>query len=241
MSPPYYQREGVTILLGDCREHLVDTPRETFDLLLTDPPYGVANNSGTRARPWGQIAGDDDAGWIPATLSIAALTVRRNRHAYIFGSFALEEFPLRSRCTLVWDKMLHGSGDLSLCWAAAHEPIMFCIRAPDRAKANMEGGKVPARLRAGSVLQYKRPNATGCTRHPNEKPVALLRRLIESSSFPGETVLDPFCGSGSTLVAAVAEGRIAQGHEIEERYAETAAKRVDLAIDAALTAGKAWR
>jgi len=63
-------------------------------------------------------------------------------------------------------------------------------------------------------------------RHPTEKPVALMRLLIESSSLPGEIVLDPFAGVGSTLVAAVVTGRRAIGIEIDERYAEIAAERL---------------
>jgi site-specific DNA-methyltransferase (adenine-specific) len=61
-------------------------------------------------------------------------------------------------------------------------------------------------------------------RHPNEKPVLLLRQLVESSSVIGETVLDPFAGSGSRLLAAVREGRKAIGVEISEQYCEMAAR-----------------
>lgn len=59
------------------------------------------------------------------------------------------------------------------------------------------------------------------------KPCALLRQLIESSTIFGESILDPFVGSGSTLVAAQMEGRYAVGIEYEERHCETAAKRLE--------------
>ena len=81
-------------------------------------------------------------------------------------------------------------------------------------------------MRRGTVLRYPNTRGRGATRHPTEKPVALLRELIESSSRFGETVLDPFIGSGSTLVAAALEGRKAIGIEIEERYCEIAANRL---------------
>ena len=237
---PYYERGTVKIYLGDCRGVLPMLGKETVSLLVTDPPYGANWQSQQRAVTFAKIVGDKDSAWVPSALSMAGLVLRRNRHAYLFGDFPLEEFPLRFRAPLVWDKMLHGSGDLSSCWAPGHEPIMFCVRAPDRAKANMEGGKVPARLRAASVLHFKRPNANGVKRHPTEKPVALLRRLIESSSFPDEIVLDPFVGSGSTLVAAIAEGRGGIGIEIDEGYAQIAAERCDKALDAAEICAKAW-
>lgn len=229
---PYYSRSGVVLYHCDCRDLLPTLERESCDMLLTDPPYGVDWRSGQRAESFARIVGDGDAAWVPEALSMAGLVVRRNRHAYVFGYFPFEEFPLRFRTTLIWDKMLHGSGDLSLCWAPSHEPIMFCIRAPDRAKANMEGGKVPARLRGGSILSFKRPNANGVKRHPCEKPVPLLRRLIESSTFPGERVLDPFVGCGSSIVAAVAEGRVITACEVDEGYCEESARRADRAIDA---------
>lgn len=236
---PYYEREGVSIHIGDCREILSTLGTESHDLLVTDPPYGVGWRSNTRATAFRRIVGDDDAEWVPAALAQAGLCVRRNRHGYIFGDFPLEEFPLRDRARLVWDKALMGSGDLTSPWGPAHEPIMFVVRAADRAAANMAAGATPARLRKGSIIRVRRPNANGVRRHPTEKPVALLRRLIESSSHAGERVLDPFVGCGSTLVAAVAEGRVGTGVEIDPEYAKLAAERVDAALDAAAVFARA--
>jgi site-specific DNA-methyltransferase (adenine-specific) len=103
-----------------------------------------------------------------------------------------------------------------------------------------DGRGLAARLRQGSILSFQRPNSRAAKRHPTEKPVGLLRRLIESSSLIGETVFDPFLGSGSTLVAAIAEDRMGVGIEIDERYAETAAKRVDTALDFARDAERVF-
>ena len=65
------------------------------------------------------------------------------------------------------------------------------------------------------------------TGHPSQKPIALLRQLTEKFSRPGDLILDPFVGSGGTLVAAAELGRRAIGIEIEERYCEIAAKRLE--------------
>jgi site-specific DNA-methyltransferase (adenine-specific) len=73
-------------------------------------------------------------------------------------------------------------------------------------------------------LRAIRKNSRGSKRHPTEKPVDVLRQMIESSSMIGELVLDPFAGSGSALVAAMIEDRRAIGIEVEERYCEEAAK-----------------
>jgi site-specific DNA-methyltransferase (adenine-specific) len=222
---PYYNRDGATIYLGDCREVLPELKKGAADVMVTDPPYGVSYRSNYGGN-FAAIKGDDDASWVPGALAIAADALRNKRHAYIFGPRDLIAPPFRAATELVWDKGALSMGDLSLPWAAQHEPITFAVLVRGSEKGR---GNLPARLRAGSILSYPRPRAT---RHPTEKPVALLRRLIESSSLAGETVLDPFLGSGSTLVAAVAEGRRGVGVELEEKYAETAAERVDAAIDA---------
>lgn len=229
----YHERDGIVIHLGDSREVLPTFERESFDIIVTDPPYGVNWQSNSRAVKFDRIAGDDGSLDVPGVLAHAGYALRRNRHAYVFGEFDLE-FPLGTKGDgLVWDKMMMGGGDVSLVWGPSHERITFAVRAADRNKANMAAGGVPARLRQGTVLSYPRPNGGAVKRHPTEKPVPLLRRLIESSSLIGERVLDPFVGCGSTLVAAVAEGRRGVGIELDERYAATAAERVDAALDAA--------
>lgn len=225
MSAPYYERDGIVIYLGDCRDVLPLLPKAGADLLVTDPPYGVAYRSNYGGN-FAAIAGDEDASWVPEALGLAAEALRDKRHAYIFGPRGLVAPPFRASVELVWDKGALSMGDLSQPWAAAHEPITFAVLVRSSEKGR---GNLPARLRSGSVLNYSRPSAT---RHPTEKPVPLLRRLIESSTLPGETVLDPFVGVGSTLVAAAVEGRGGIGIELDERYVETAAARVDKALDA---------
>lgn len=227
----FYERDGIAIYHGDCREILPTFARESFDLIVTDPPYGVGWRSNSRAERFDPIIGDDGSLDVPAALTLAGHLLRRTRHAYIFGRFDLQ-FPLGVKAELTWDKVRLGAGDTTSTWAPSSEPIMFATRAADRNARNIAAGAVPARLRQGTVLSYPRPNATAVRRHPTEKPVPLLRRLIESSSRYGERVLDPFLGCGSTLVAAIVEGRGGVGIEIDERYAQTAAERCDAAIDA---------
>lgn len=82
------------------------------------------------------------------------------------------------------------------------------------------------RWKRGSVLKYQRIHGGGVDKHPNEKPVPLLRELIECSSRFNEIVLDPFMGSGATIEAAHKEGRRAIGIEQDERWCEMSAKRL---------------
>lgn len=223
---PYYSRAGVTLYLGDCRDVLPTLAKGSAGVLVTDPPYGMGYQS-NYGKNHDAIVGDDDASWVPEAIAAACRVLRVKRHAYVFGPPALVGPPLVAAVEMVWDKGAVGMGDLTLPWAPQHEPITFAAHYPHTEKNTKRGGGV-ARLRAGSILAYPRPQAK---RHPTEKPVELLCRLIESSSLLGEIVLDPFAGVGSTLVAAVVERRHAVGIEIEEKYAETAAKRCDAALN----------
>ena len=222
---PYFEDESVTIYHGDCREIL---PSLTVsDLLLTDPPYGVGWRSNRGAHE--VLTGDD--GTLPPDewLELALRKTRRGRHVYIFGlrdADIPEGVSLCQTVELIWDKGVMGLGDIRSPWGPAHETILFGVQEISKANREKNYGVTAARLRKGSVLSVQRPHSGQTLRHPTEKPIALLRILIESSSTFGETVLDPFAGSGSTLEAARLEGRKAIGIEIEERYCEIAAKRM---------------
>lgn len=222
---PYYSDDTVTLYHGKCEDVLPTLPRDSVDMILVDPPYGQdykSNRGGSHER----IAGDDGSFDLPAVLNLACRTLRRGRHAYIFGPNDLADTPLAAAVELVWDKQIVGTGDLSLPWAKSWEPITFAVYEPSKANREKGYGGLAARMRQGSVLRVPRTNGAGTKRHPTEKPVLLLRQLIESSSCWGETVLDFTAGVGSTLVAAKLEGRKAIGIELDERYCEIAARRV---------------
>ena len=223
---PYYQRAGVTLYHADCRDVLPGLP--LVDLLVTDPPYGVNAKGGskrTKALPLPGIANDspENAGVVRECVSVAWDRLRSGRHAYVFGPFDLLALPdAAGLCDLVWDKVTIGTGTVEGVWAQQHERIAFAAKL---SRTQGDGSRV-ARIRRGTVLRHQRPNSTQ-VQHVTEKPVPLLRELIEMSSRHGETVLDPFAGSGSTLVAALIDGRQAIGVELDEPWCEVTAKRID--------------
>jgi DNA modification methylase len=212
---PYYEQDGVTIYHGDCRDVLprIASPRSgsgSFDLLMTDPPYGIGEARGknvsrtnlAQARDYGVSAWDDK----PAD---EALAVARGfcRWQIVFGG-NFYDLP-RASCWLVWDKE-NGANDFADC---------------ELAWTNLKKAVRRLRYRWNGMLQEP-----GCPRtireHPTQKPEAVMRWALMQAPSEAMTVLDPFMGSGTTLVAAKRLGRKAIGIELEERYCEIAAKRL---------------
>lgn len=223
---PYYEDADVALYFGDCRDVLPRLPPDSTDLLLTDPPYGVKWQSGRRQQAFDRMAGDDGSLPLLDLLGEALRVLRSHRHVYVFGLSGFGRLPISAPAELIWDKGILGPGDLSLPWGPSHEPILFGVYVPSKANRVDGDGRLAARLRRGSVLRGDRLNSQAVAAHPTEKPVGILREMIEASSLFGDTVLDPFAGSGSTLVAAKLEGRRAIGIELEERHCEAAARRL---------------
>lgn len=236
---PYWSSENVTLYCGDALDVLLDLPTSSVDLIACDPPYGMKWQSNKRTEKFAAIANDDGTFDVSGALAVALPILRRGRHVYVFGPADLSKLPLTEAAELVWDKALVGMGDLTLPWGPQHETITFATHELSKANREKGYGRLAARLRQGSVIQAQRPQGSGVKRHPTEKPVALMRQLIESSTVLGETVLDPFAGSGSTLVAAVIEGRKAIGIELNEDYCAIAAERIEWAERLAAQVGAA--
>lgn len=230
MTKPYYSDGYAQLYLGDALDVLPSLARGSVDLIATDPPYGVSWQSGRRREEFGPILGDESTDVARAVLALALPVLRNRRHLYVFGPESIVEgFPIGAHSELIWDRMTKGSGDLTSPWGPQHDRITFATYVNDGARAReTAGGKLSARLRRGSIISVQRPHGGGAV-HPTMKPVALMRQLIESSSIVGEVVLDPFAGSGSTGVAATLSGRLSVLVELDEVYAERAAKRLSLA------------
>lgn len=207
MFKPYYQDSAVTIYHGDCREIVPTLGR--FDLLLTDPPYGI-NENAFKVANRGKLAaatdyGDFDWDKSPVPQDIMDMCVSRAHLAVVWGG-NYYHFP-PSRAWLVWDKQNTGGfADCELAWSTLNTAVrMFRF---------MWNGM----LRAGEARGVRRV-------HPTQKPVELMTWCI-SLAGDAQTILDPFAGSGTTGRAAKDMGRKCTLIEREERYCEIAAKRM---------------
>jgi site-specific DNA-methyltransferase (adenine-specific) len=219
---PYYQDDAVTIYHGDCRDIL---PRLSFDVIVTDPPYGIdQHRTGTsllggaqpnettaeynrthgnpRPRTHRPIMGDDqpfDPSWLTATGVPLAL----------FGANHYASRLPEGGSWHVWDKREHLASnvmaDLEMWWTSYPSG--------------------PSRIYRHMWLGYMRRSEQGQFDHPTRKPLSLMTYLM-SDRLPAGVVLDPYMGSGTTLRAAKDLGRSAIGIEIDEAYCEIAAKRM---------------
>lgn len=203
---PYYQDDLVTIYHGDCRE-VLPLVAGGASVVVTDPPYGMRYQHGFRkggiayGNDGVSIVGDHEP-FDPAHLLALGLPT------VLFGANHYADRLPASRGWLVWDKR-DGDGptdqsDAELAWTN----VLSVVRA------------FSARWRG--AMREGREQIEGRV-HVNQKPVALMAWVL--GFVPEGTVLDPYCGSGSTLVAAKDMGRRAIGIEIEERYCEIAARR----------------
>jgi hypothetical protein len=177
------------------------TTSRTASSTSATPPYGMAYKSGWVDRT---IANDEDT-----AARDAALAAWGDRPALVFGRWSVPH-PPATRVCLTWDKGdWPGMGDLGLPWGPSTEEIYVL-------------GSGFVGKRSGTIIRTER--VTGSTMHPNEKPLGLMKRLIQCC--PEGVIADPFAGSGSTLRAAKDLGRRAIGVELDERYCELIATRL---------------
>jgi site-specific DNA-methyltransferase (adenine-specific) len=212
---PYYADDLVTIYHGDAREAMAENWWPWDGVIVTDPPYGITWRRGenrVRLSPaHGGIAGDHDT-----SLRDDVLGRWAPRGAIVFGSL-YAPFPGGIRQVLVWQK----PGDAGVVGSTMGyrrdvEAVFLIGELPNRPASRSS-------VLRSVIANVGNPSSpAGKTGHPHAKPVDLLMDLIAWTDW---TVLDPFVGSGSTLVAAKAMGRRAIGIEIEERYCEVAAQR----------------
>jgi DNA modification methylase len=196
---PYYKDDAVTIYHGDCREILPTLGR--FDLLLTDPPYGLGDRwtGGT----WGSDPMYSDAKqWDrPLDKEAMPLCIASASNQIVWGGNYFSLPPCRG--FLLWVKIpaMETMADAEFAWTS-YDHV------------------------AKSYTSHRNPD--GKRSHPTQKPTGLMSFCIgyADSRSSVRTIIDPFMGSGTTLSAAKLDGKIAIGIELNERYCEIAANRL---------------
>ena len=191
---------NATLYLGDCRDILPTLGKA--DAVVTDPPYGIADKwKGGSGHGWGKAQEESELRneWDNSVPSIETMqaVVAAGKEVIIWGGNYFELPP--SRCWLVWSKPERN----------------FTLAEAELAWTNRDN--------VVRVLDYARSDPDRL--HPTQKPVGVMRWSIAKTK--GETILDPFMGSGTTGVAAVQMGRKFIGIEREPKYFDIACKRIE--------------
>jgi len=238
---PYYRSKGITIYHGDSRDILPGLP--AVDMVFADPPYGHNNNNGDLIHRREAALG---RGPVRASRAIANDGIEANDLLQAILPELKRLLPKGGCCCcccccggpdpqfarwslwldqvfdfvqmVVWDK-----GPMGMGWRyrRSYETVLVAMKPGDKMRWFDESHKVE------NIIRHIRKIIPKATDHPTPKPVTLAEHFIRLHTEERQTVLDPFMGAGSTLVAARNLNRKAIGIEIEEKYCEIAAKRLD--------------
>lgn len=191
------------IIHGDCLEVMRGFPDKHFDLVLTDPPYGIGEDGGRfRDRKGGGHRVLPKGNWDKQRPSKEYFDemIRVSKNQIIFGGNYFTDYLPVSRGWIYWGKKMGGDfSDGELAWTSFDRVLkefQFC---------NKYKGK----------------------QHPTEKPLPLFQWILENYSHDVDTILDPFMGSGTTLLAGKSLGIETVGIEISPEYCEIARKRLE--------------
>lgn len=216
---PYYDEDGITIYHGDCREF---ASALQYDVVASDPPWGTDTATDSK-----RFTAKHNSPWWGSSYDRSLVSTKRRVHgddaefdprpwidrpALLWGANHFTRYLPHSGGWLIWDKRIGAESLAAKGWPLGEAELAWTnVRGSTRVFRNLWAGI----LRSAEKGEFY---------HPTQKPVALMEWCLDF--MPPGVVLDPFMGSGSTLVAARLKGRCAVGIEIEERYCEIAVQRL---------------
>jgi len=239
---PYYEEDGITIYHGDCREVMLGWG--PAHAIVADPPYGDTDLQwDRRVAGWTEVLPGDSL-WCFGSfrfffenrgefsawkLAQELVWEKQNGSGFAVGRFnrvhELVSHFYRGRWDLLWHE---APRELTGIKRKSDKPVARGVRTPHRGKIDKGQWLDDGTRMIRSVIRCR--NEHFSADHPTQKPLELLRIIVEYSCPKGGLVIDPFMGAGSTLVACKAISRNAIGIEIEEKYCEIAAKRLSQKI-----------
>jgi site-specific DNA-methyltransferase (adenine-specific) len=234
---PWLADPDVTLYHGDCRDVLPTLETDSVRLLFTDPPYGHGNHvddlnarlnehRGIQGRPIANDQGDDMRRVVSDMLDLALPLLKDDcccccccggggpSPTFAWVASRLDSDGYQFFHSVIWDKVNPGLG---WRYRRQHEMVMV---------AHKRGGKLAWRDDELAVPNIITAFPGRERLHPNEKPAGLVAKFIDAHTNPGDLVLDPFAGSGTTLAVARSMGRRAIGIEVDETYCKIAANRL---------------
>lgn len=244
----YAQGTDYALIQGNCLTVLPEFPEGYFDMVFADPPYFLSNNGITcqsgkmvsvNKGKWDESMGvEADHEFVLEWLTACRRVLSDNGTIWVSGTshiiysvgYAMQQIGFKILNDIVWRKP-NPPPNLS-CRYFTHATEIVIWAAKSKKSRHTFNYDLMKRINKGKQMTSvwdiypptREEKAFG--KHPTQKPLALLRRIIEASTNPGDRVLDPFVGSGTTVIAAADLGRQAVGVELEEEYLDIAKSRL---------------
>ncbi|MEK6927160.1 MAG: DNA methyltransferase [Nanoarchaeota archaeon] len=249
----YFEQEGLKVFHGNCLEVLPELPKESVDLIFADPPYRLSNGGITCKAgkialvdkgEWDKSQGfDEDFKFTYKWIKLCRDLLKPNGTIWISGTphnifqvgYALQALGFHIMNEVTWFKPNAPPNLSCRYFAHSHESLIWARKSKDaRHTFNYElmkewNDKIsPAGYQMRSVwsIPLTSPEEKKQGKHPTQKPLELMRRIILSSSNKEDLILDPFLGSGTTGVIAKRFNRKFIGIDIEEEFCELAKNRI---------------
>lgn len=201
------------LILGDCLQELKKIPDNSIDLILTDPPYGILQGaksiggvSATNVRTFSAITWD-----VKPSKELFKEMLRISKNQIIFGAEYFTDMLPQSKGWYIWYKNKPEGTTFADC-----ELIYTSFNFPNKLIKFTWNGMIKDKSNISKEKIY----------HPTQKPEKIIRILIKNHSKEGETILDPFMGSGTTAVACKQLNRNFIGIEISPEYFKIAQERL---------------
>jgi site-specific DNA-methyltransferase (adenine-specific) len=190
----------------DCLDGMRELGDKCIDLVITDPPYGLGARvvEGGSVSPLIKASNNDVKIWdVKIGKEYFDELFRISKNQIIWGGNYYLDILGNVRCFIIWDKMIHGNtySDCELAWTSFDSPSRIWVK---------------------NIVDVTQDGRV----HPTQKPVKLFEWIIKNYAKEGDTICDPFFGSGSCLVAAVRTGHPFVGFEKEKTYFDAAQIRI---------------
>ena len=250
MDKIYYEEDSVKLYKGDCINILDDIEAKSIDMIFADPPYFLSNGGITCKS--GKMSNVDKGDWDKVStfeekyrfnnewISKCKRVLKDNGTMWISGTihniyvvgFVLEELGFKILNNITWQKT-NPPPNMSCRYFTHSTETILWAQKNDKKSHHFFNYELMKTLNAGKQMKdvwtgsLTKPSEKKCGKHPTQKPEYLLERIIQASTVPGDIVLDPFCGSGTTGVVANRLGRNFIGIDLSEEYLQITKKRLE--------------
>lgn len=254
---PYYEKEDVQLFLGDCIKLLKNAAPESIDMIFADPPYLLSNDGiscqngkivSVNKGSWDKSRGFDEdlkfhARWIKACHKVlkpnGTIWISGTYHSIFACGFALQKAGFKVLNDICWYKPNAAPNVSCRFFTASHETLIWAkkeVKAKHtfNYKEMKEGAWPGDKLKQPNkqmlsvwCIDTPKPCEKEYGKHPTQKPLELLRRVILASTNKGDLILDPFTGSSTTGIMSIRLGRKFIGIDQEKEFLELSVKRLE--------------